>query len=194
MKHKIENQLSFSSILFDTLFCLVIYFNIDSFLDMKEPLQIVFYVASLILTVHRWMLLKSAADIYDSEVNNSTLNILFGIVRIVLVEHVALLSKNFEYLDATLILVALTVVDLIWDFIWRFVGKWSVKNYKKIRLMENELNNSILIDTFMLILFSGLALSYNYIPTVYYVALFLLVLTFGISLSYRFKIIDLKFF
>ncbi len=194
MTHKIENQVSFASILFDTLFGLIIYFNIDSFLEIKDPVQMVFYIASLVLTVHWWMLLKSAADIYDNEVSNSAINIVFGIVEIVLIEHIALMAKNAEYLNATIILVVLLAVDLVWCLAWRFLGKWSVRDGKKIKIMEKELNYSIYIDVLVLSLFGALAIFGPYFSPAWFVGLFSGFLLFGIFLAYRYKVIDLKFF
>lgn len=194
MKHSIENQTNFSSLLFDTLFGLIIYFNIDSFLLIKEPVHMVFYVTSLILTVYWWILMKSAADVYDKEISHSTVDIVFGITQIIIVEHIALMSKNFDTKNATLLLILLIAIDLIWCLSWRFIGNWANRGKKKIVLMEKELNSSIGIDMLALLMFIPLAIFHDALTPAWYVGLFIAFLSLDITLAYRYKIIDLKLF
>ena len=71
MRIKKGQQIEFSSVLFDTLFGLVLFFSIDSFLDIKDPLHFVFYLFSIIILVHRRLFFKAADDAFDEEVTDS---------------------------------------------------------------------------------------------------------------------------
>ena len=43
---KAVQQIEFSSVFFDTLFGLVLYFSLDSFLDITDPVHFIFYIFS----------------------------------------------------------------------------------------------------------------------------------------------------
>ncbi|MEI8253484.1 MAG: hypothetical protein WCG25_07260 [bacterium] len=64
-------QIEFSSVLFDTLFGLILFFSIDSFLEIHNPLHFVLYLFTLIILIHRRLIFKSCDDAFDKEVTDS---------------------------------------------------------------------------------------------------------------------------
>lgn len=158
MKIKRIEQIAFSSLLFDTLFGLIFYYSIDSFLDIKEPIHFLFYIFSIVILVHRRMYFKASKDAFDEEVSNSAVGLLTGITQLVLIEFIVLFARTGDYIMSARFLVSLICVDMIRTCIWRYVGKWRTTNKEKIRSMETELDNSLKINLIALALFISLIL------------------------------------
>ncbi|HRY91580.1 MAG TPA: hypothetical protein P5229_04545 [Candidatus Gracilibacteria bacterium] len=74
---KAVQQIEFASVFFDTLFGLVLYFSLDSFLDITDPVHFIFYIFSAIILVHWWLIFKSCDDMFDKEVTDSALDLIF---------------------------------------------------------------------------------------------------------------------
>lgn len=187
-------QIGFSSILFDTLFGLVLFYSMDSFLDIKDPLHFIFYIFSVVILVHWWLIYKSADDAFGEEVANSDLDLIIGIIQVILIEYISLTSRNFSYQTTTWFLIVLLASDLIWVLIWRYIGQWHVKNSDKITDMENELRNDLLAITPTFLSFLSLAILSSFLSPGLHVFLFITFYFLFILLTFKFKIIDINFF
>lgn len=187
-------QIGFSSILFDTLFGLVLFYSMDSFLDIKDPLHFIFYLFSVVILVHWWLIYKSADDAFGEEVANSGLDLIIGIIQVIFIEYISLTSRNFSYQTTTWFLIVLLVSDLVWVLIWRYVGQWHVKNSIKITNMENELHNDLLATIPAFLSFLSLATLGSFLSPTIYVFLFVTFYFLFILLTFKFKIIDINFF
>src|SRR3989338_4804566 len=143
---KIKEQISFSGVFFDSMFGLILFFSLDSFLTIEKPIHFVFYAFTTIILVHWWLAFKSADDSFGQDVADSALDLVFGIVYIFLLEYAILYAADFEYMTAVLFILALIGIDMIWALVWRYVGKWQTDNRATIRQMERELNNTLLAD------------------------------------------------
>lgn len=194
MKLKDLAQLEFSTIFFDTLFGLILFFGLDSFLDIQGTASFLFYLLATVIVVHWWLLFKSADDAFSEEVTDSAVDLVFGIIDIILIDYVILLAKTSNYSGAIGYLIGLFVCDLLWALAWRFVGTWQTTNEAKIKLMEQELNNTIIIDLVAIILFSGLFYFGTELAELSYVILAVIFYVFYIILSFRNKVINLKIF
>jgi hypothetical protein len=188
------NQIEFSGILFDTLFGLVLYFSLDSILLIKNPLEFFFYIFSLIILVHWWLLFKSADDAFEKEVTNSGLDIVIGIIEIILIEFVVLYSKTFDYSTVLSFIISLLITDLVWGLIWRYVGNWKTTNKTNIAHMERELDKTIKVDGFILILYTMLLIVFPTLTATESIVLFTAIYLLYIVLTFKSKIIDIKFF
>lgn len=191
---KILNQLEFSTIFFDTLFGLVLFFSLDSLLEITDKLQFFFYVFSAIILIHWWLIFKSADDTFKTEVTDSALDIIFGIVDIILIEYVILSAKVANYQNALYFLIALFLMDLVWNFIWRYVGHWQTEDHELIKKMENELELTIKVNILItvpliLLAFLSLVFSQNL-----FIVLLTLIYAIFIFLTFRYKIIDINIF
>ncbi|MDD3285662.1 MAG: hypothetical protein PHG95_03465 [Patescibacteria group bacterium] len=191
---KIIEQIGFSSVLFDTLFGLILFFCLDSFLDIRGFTPFVFYIFSVIILVHWWLIFKSADDAFGEEVSDSALDLLFGVVYVIFIEYIILDAKAFDMAGATLFLLALLFLDLAWALAWRYIGQWESKDKKKIASMEKELSNNIWVDLMIIPLFVFLFLLAPYLPDIAYLIIFIVLYLLFVISTFRHRIIDLKIF
>lgn len=191
---KIVQQKEFSTVLFDSLFGLILFFCLDSFLEIKGVLPFIFYLFSVVILVHWWLIFKSADDAFDEEVTDSAIDLAFGIIYIILIEYIILNAKIFAVTTSTWFLISLLTVDLIWALIWRYVGKWQTKNKTKIKSMENELDNNIWISSLMIFIFSFLVIISQFLPVSLYILGFIFLYLIYIVITFKKKIIDLRIF
>jgi hypothetical protein len=194
MKLRDLSQLEFSSVFFDTLFGLVLFFGLDGFLDIGTVPHFIFYIVSTIVVVHWWLLFKSADDAFSEEVTDSAVDLIFGIIDVILIDYMVLLAKTFDYHAATGYLVALLCVDLLWAVLWRYVGKWNTKSEEKILFMEHELNRTMIIDVIAIVLFALLLYFAAFFSAVAFVSLFAVLYFVYILMSFWGKVIDLRIF
>ena len=194
MKIKRGQQIQFSTVLFDTLFGLILFFSLDSFMEIKDPVHFIFYLFSIIILVHRWISYKACDDAFDEEVTDSGLDLIIGIVQLVLIEYVVLCARWADYVTTGWFLIALIVLDLIWTLVWRYVGKWHTRDKNKIKAMENELNNNLKIDIVAFVVFLWLLLLSPLLSPLVFVIGFIWLYIIYIILSFRYKIIDLDIF
>lgn len=194
MKLKETSQIEFSSLLFDTLFGLVLFFNIDLFLDIKNPWHLALYFASFFVLVHWWLIFRSADDAFEEEVTDSAADLIFGIIYLIFIDYIILLSRAFDYRGATIFLAALLSIDLVWALIWRYVGEWQSKDPEKIKMMEKELDHTIRIDSVALLCFVPLVAITNFLSAAAFVTIYILVYLLYIIMTFKTKIIDIKIF
>ena len=166
----------------------------DSFLEIKEPLNFIFYLFSLIITIHWWLSFKAADDIFKEEVNNSATDLIMGIIYIIIIEYIILFSKTFDYKIATIFLVFLLSFDLLWSLLYRFVGKWDSKDKTRIKYMEKELNCGILVNSIFITFFGLLALFYGWLVPLWFVILFIGGYLVYIFFTFRYNILDIDIF
>lgn len=194
MRVKEINQWDFSSLLFDTLFGLVLFFSLDSFLEITQPVHFIVYLFTTIILIHWWLLFKSADDIFDNEVTNSATDTVFGIGYIIIIEFIILYAKNFDLAKTVLFTIALLGLDLLWALTWRYVGEWRTKNRYHITVMERELSTTIRLNLMFLmlltLLFIGIPLLSNWLIVAIYITVYL-----GyVYKTFKRKIIDIRFF
>ena len=189
-----NEQIAFSSILFDSLFGLVLYFSIDSILEIKNGTFLFFYLFSIIILVHWWLMFKSCDDAYNEEVTDSALDLIIGIVQVIFIEFIVLASRASDYLLAARFILALLFIDLLWATIWLYVGKWRTKDDSKIQSMEKELKNNIKIDLIALVAFVVFMLIFQTLIPLAFIIIFVLLYIAYIILSFVYKIIDIDFF
>ena len=194
MEIRKAEQLGFSGLLFDTLFGLIFYYSIDSFLDIKDPTHFIFYLFSIVILAHRWLYFKASKDAFNEEVSNSAIWLLVGIAQLVLIEFIVLFARTWDYIVSTYFLIALVSVDMLWTCIWRYIGKRRTTDKQKIRAMESELNNSLRIDIIGLILFISLVLLAPLLSPLAFVIGFIALYCICIVLSFVYKIIDIDIF
>ncbi|OGC82570.1 MAG: hypothetical protein A2V81_01310 [Candidatus Abawacabacteria bacterium RBG_16_42_10] len=190
--HNLSHQIDFPMVLFDSLYGLILFFNLDSFLDITDPLHFVLYVFSLIVVIHWWFEYKSADDCYGEEISRSTVNTIIGVILIILLEFFILKMKDGKFYAALSFLMLIFVADIVWALIFRFLGRWKTKDKKLMTYMENELERNMVVDLVALILLAGLFFAFPYIEIFWFVMSLLLIYIFYIYLTYKYKIIDVE--
>lgn len=194
MKIVKTQQIEFSSLLFDTLFGLVLFFSMDSFLEIHNPLHFILYVFSIVVVVHWWLEFKADNDAFDNEVSNSGLDLIVGIVEIILIEYIVLMSRSFEYISMTKYLLALLAIDLLWSIVWRYAGKWRTSESDRVQHMQKELNRNMLINSIgIIIVLALLSFSASISPLIFISTLILLYMFF-VAIKIKLKIIDINLF
>lgn len=194
MASRIENQISFSTILFDSLFGLILFFSLDSFLEIKNSLHFFFYLFGMFILVHWWLIFKSADDAFKTEVTDSAVDIVFGIIYLILIEYIILMAKGAEYLQALYFLIALLAVDFVWAVVWRYVGKWHTKDSDRMKRMEKELNTNIGLDGVFLLIFILLAAVASFLTDTQLVLSLVISYVIYLVLTFKYKIIDIEIF
>lgn len=194
MKLKIFNQLDFSTLLFDTLFGLVLFYSFDSLLDIRNTLNFIFYLFSTIIVVHWWLMFKSADDIYAEEVTDSAADLIIGILDVIFLDYVVIISRGTTFANAIYYLFALFILDLIWALIWRFVGAWRTIDKGKIGFMEGRLNKNIYIDIFMILGISGLIVTQNLFSPVLFSIVYIGLYCLYMAFTFLYKVVDIDIF
>ena len=188
------HQLEFSSILFDTLFGLIIFFNLENFLQIKEPLHFFFYLLSVFIVVHWWLMFKSTDDNYGIEASFSVVDLLMGIGYIVSLAYFVNFASEFLLVKAVFALVVLFVLELTWSLAWQYIGKWHTKNKNAIKKMEWELNVTIITDVVVLVLLAILWLVGSLISAPVFVGIFLAIYALYVYLTFHYKMISFQIF
>lgn len=188
------NQIEFASILYDTLFGLILYFGIDSFLEIKDPVHFIFYLFSNIIIIHWWLIFKSTDDAFGNECSDSIVDLVLGLIYLVLLEFIVLYARTFDYEKSFYFLAALLSVDLFWALIWKFAGKWRTKNRTEINSMEKELSGNIYANVIIMVLMIPLFFLLPYVSAGYFVLIFVLTYILYILLTFEYDIVDIKWF
>lgn len=188
------NQLEFSSVFFDTIFGLIIFFNIDSFLLIKDPIHFIFYLFGVIIVAHWWLMFKSVDDYFGEEATRSALDLVFGIIYLIFLAYMVSFAESFNYQLATLSLLFLFGIDLIWALVWQYVGHWRTRDESKIRVMEQDLAKTIKINLWTMEIFVVLLGLSVFLNSVLFVILFGVAYATYIYLTFRYKVVDFDVF
>ena len=156
MSLKFLNQLEFSSLLFDTIFGLILFYSFDSLIGIGSATIMVFYLFSMLVLIHWWLIFKSTDDSFSEEVTDSAADIVFGIVYAVVLYYLVQSSRATDFRTATAFMIGLFMLDLVWSAIWRYVGKWRTADKNRIKSMETILDKSLALDFLFVACFSVL--------------------------------------
>lgn len=185
-------QAEFSPILFDTLFGLLVFLNIGAFAGLADATHFAFYLASLVVVLHWWLKYKAADDAYGLEVNNSTLDLLFGIGEIVLLQMAMLAAAQAEYSTAIAYFAMPLLLEAAWALLWRFFGTWAHSSRQRIRFMEQELEATLFLNLGTAAVFGGLVALSAVLSPAGLVWSFIAACVLHIAMTYRFELIDVK--
>jgi hypothetical protein len=189
-------QKSFDTVLFDTLFGLILFFNIDLFIDIKDTYHLIWYLFSFFVVIHWWLEFKSADDAFGSEVDNSFVDIIFGIIYIIFIDYAILLARNYDYIGSSFFILAVIFMDFLWALVWKCFGKWSTKNKVRIKSMEDELTHTLWADSigiFSIVLLFCLNVILVLSSVQFMIAMMVFYIIF-VVLTFRLHIIDLKLY
>lgn len=156
MKLKFLNQLEFSTLLFDTIFGLILFYSFDALFNITKFHTLVFYLFSMFILVHWWLIFKSTDDSFDEEVTDSAADIVFGIIYTIILYYFVQYSRSADYKTAIAYLLGLFAIDFLWSVIWRYVGKWRTTDQARIKTMERILEKGIALDVIFGLVFAGL--------------------------------------
>lgn len=195
MAHTEAGQHEFASVLYDTLFGLVLFFSLDSFLDVTDPAHFLFYLFATAVLVHWWLMFKASEDLFGNEFRTTALHLVLNLSIILLLEFFILNARSFHYLAAGLFMLAVFGVDLLWAALALRVHRFKAKG-KALAGMKKELHYILWTDAVTVALFGALtAAAFVFaLPPLVYVLGFVAVYLLFIQMSFKFHIIDLKVF
>lgn len=185
------NQKQFSSILYDSLFGLILFFSLDSFLEISDPIHLLFYLFSTIVVVHWWLLFKAAEDAFG-ETRNSAIYIIINLICLILLEFTILFSKTFNYQKTAAFLLILLIVDLCWAILVSYFHNWAQKDKTILKLIKKELKNIVLSDIIVIIPLFALIYLGESLSAIAFVISYIFIYLIYVILSFVLKIIDLK--
>lgn len=193
MTNNKNQRIEFSRILFDVLFGLIMFFSIDSFVGIDSPLHFAFYLFSLVILIHWWLIFKSANDIFGEVFTTSGFSLIVRIIELILIEHVVLSSSAFDFVLMIWFLIALVFINLLWTVTRRYAGELMGLNLRKAKGMREGLDNVLVVNSIVLMMFSVLALLSQYAPQPFISeSVFIVFYCFFIVLTFKYRIIDLK--
>src|SRR5574337_983720 len=97
MSLKFLNQLEFSSLLFDTIFGLILFYSFDSLIGIGSAAIMAFYLFSMLILIHWWLIFKSTDDSFSEEVTDSAADIVFGIIYAVVLYYLIQSSRATDF-------------------------------------------------------------------------------------------------
>jgi len=187
-----ERHSEFSPILFDMLFGLLLFLGFDSFFDIRDAAHLVFYLASTVAVLHWWLKYKAADDAYGLEVNNSALDLLFGIGEIVLLQMAMLAAARAEYAAAITYFAMPLLLESVWALLWRFFGRWKGSSAKRVLYMEQELDDTIFLNLGAAFVLGAIVFLSPFMTVPDVILSFVLAYVIYIAMTHRYGIIDVK--
>ncbi len=187
-----EEQYGFASLLFDSLFGLVIYFSLASFLEIKEPLHLIFYLFTLVVVIHWWLMFKSASEMFGKITQRSATNIVLNIIYIIVIQYYILMAAVFAYNQAIIFVFILFMVDLLWCLLWARLLPKRAQGHKHLPTMLVEIFNIIKSNMVVVFVLLFLIIANKFLPTWLYVFIFIADYIVYIVITFKYKIIDLK--
>jgi len=187
------NQREFAGLLYDSLYGLVLFFSLDSFLEIRDPAHFVFYLFSTVVVIHWWLMFKAADDAFERGVRDSAVHIVMNVTYILLLEFMILYSKDFSYAKASIFLLAVTLLDVLWSLMVLKVGHWGTKDRGRIAEMRQELRSILVSDAVLAAGLVCLLILSPFVSATAYVGAYVALYVLFMYLTFRFKIIDITF-
>ncbi len=187
-----EEQFGFASLLFDSLFGLVIYFSLDSFLEITEPLHLIFYLFTLVVVIHWWLMFKSASEMFGKITQRSATNIVLNIIYIVMIQYYILMAAEFSYNAAITFVLILFAVDLIWCLMWAKLLPKRASKSPDLPIMLVEIFNIIKSNLIVVFALIFLILANKFLAAPIYISIFIATYIVYIIMTFKYEIIDLE--
>ncbi len=141
-----ERHTEFSPLLFDVLFGLLIFLAVNALFDVRGVQSLFLMLASIAVIVHWWLKYKAADETYGLEVGNSTIDLLFGLIEIVLLQSAVMAAARGEALHAIFYFSLPMLIESVWALIWRFCGTWQRTSRERVKYMEQQLESTIFLN------------------------------------------------
>jgi hypothetical protein len=180
--------------LFDVLFGLLLFQSIGWFFALKDAVHFSFFALSLLIIIHWWLKYKSEEEVYGLDVNNSSLDLLFGIAEIVMLEAAMLAATQADYLTSVFFFTLPFLSEAVWAFLWRIFGKWRRSSKQKVAFMERLLEKTLILDLAFAAIIGAVLTTTVSLTAGQFVAIFAAVYFLYIVMTFAFEMIGLKIF
>jgi hypothetical protein len=189
-----EHQTEFSPLLFDVLFGLLLFQSISWFFSLKDAVHFSFFALSLLIVIHWWLKYKSEEEVYGLDANNSTLDLLFGVAEVIMLEAAMLAATQADYLTAVFFFTLPLVTEAVWALLWRLFGTWRRSSKQKVAFMERLLERTMLLDLSFAAIIGGVLTAGISVTAGQFVAIFAAIYFLYIALTFFFEMVGLKIF
>lgn len=189
-----ERHTEFSPALFDTLFGLLMFLNITSFFSVRGTTQVLFFATCIGVVLHWWLKYKSADDTYGLEVNNSTLDLLFGLFEIIILQAALIAAARGDLVHAVFYLTLPLLTESVWALLWRFFGRWQRNSRKRVRYMEQELEYTTFLNLGVAAALGTLIAIASSVTAAQFAGGFIAIYALYVVLTWRWELIDVKAF
>lgn len=189
-----EHQTEFSPLLFDVLFGLLLFQSIGWFFSIQDATHFCFFAVSLLIVIHWWMKYKSEEEVYGLDTSNSSIDLLFGVVEVILLEAGLLAATKADYVTAAFFFLLPLMSEAIWAVLWRIFGKWKRSSMQKITFMKRLLERTLLLDLAFAAIIGGLLTSSVSMTAPMFVGIFAGIYGLYIVMTFVFEMVGLKIF
>lgn len=186
------SQREFIPLLYDTLFGLILFFSLDSFLEIKDPAHFVFYLFTTFIVIHWWLMFKAAEDTFDPGVRDTAVHVVANITYIVLLEFMILMAKEFALHKAVMFLLAVLVLDTVWAVAVLVAGKWRRGAPDRVAGMSHDLLAIVRTDAFLVVGLAALLACSSWLATAWETVVFVALYGVFIYMTFRAKIVDIR--
>ncbi|WKZ28715.1 MAG: hypothetical protein QY323_04235 [Patescibacteria group bacterium] len=187
-----ERHTEFSPLLFDVLFGLLVFLGIDALFDLKGPQAFLFVVTSIAIIVHWWLKYKTADETYGLDVGNSTLDLLFGLIEIVLLQLAIIAASRGAVIHAVFYFSLPLLTESVWALLWRFCGSWRRSTKDRVKFMEQQLETTLFLNLGTAAAIGALLSNAALLSTAEFIGVFAVLYALYALLSSYWELVDVK--
>lgn len=187
-----ERHTEFSPLLFDVLFGLLIFLGVDALFDIKGPQSFLFVTASIAIVLHWWLKYKAADETFGLEVGNSTVDLIFGLIEIVLLQAAIMAAGRGEVLQAVFYFSLPLLTEAVWALIWRFCGSWRRTSRERVKYMEQQLETTLFLNLGAAAAIGALITHAQALSVAEFIGVFAAIYAIYALLSSYWELIDMK--
>jgi hypothetical protein len=187
-----ERHTEFSPLLFDVLFGLLVFLGVDALFGLKGPQAFLFVVTSIAIIVHWWLKYKSADETYGLEVGNSTLDLIFGLIEVILLQCAIMAASRGQVVQAVFYFALPLLTEAVWALLWRFCGTWRRATRDRIQFMEQQLETTLFLNLGMAASIGALLSNANLLSTAEFIGAFASLYAIYALLSSYWELVDVK--
>ncbi|MFA5854418.1 MAG: hypothetical protein WC866_05040 [Patescibacteria group bacterium] len=187
-----ERHTEFSPLLFDVLFGLLVFLGVDALFGLKGPQAFLFVTTSIAIIVHWWLKYKSADETYGLEVGNSTLDLIFGLIEVVLLQCAIMAASRGQVVQAVFYFALPLLTEAVWALLWRFCGTWRRATRDRVQFMEQQLETTLFLNLSMAASIGALISNASQLSTAEFIGVFAILYAIYALLSSYWELVDVK--
>jgi hypothetical protein len=187
-----ERHTEFSPLLFDILFGLLVFLGVDALFGLRGPQAFLFVVTSIAIVVHWWLKYKSADETFGLDAGNSTVDLLFGLIEVLLLQCAIMAASRGNVVQAAFYFALPLLTEAVWALLWRFCGKWRRTTHDRVRFMEQQLETTIFLNLAAAASIGALLSNANLLSTAEFIGVFAALYAAYALLSSYWELVDVK--
>ena len=187
-----ERHTEFSPILFDVLFGLLVFLGIDALFGLRGPQAFLFVTTSIAIIVHWWLKYKSADETYGLDAANSTLDLVFGLIEVILLQCAIMAASRGQVVQAAFYFSLPLLTEAVWALLWRFCGTWRRATRDRLQFMEQQLETTVFLNLGAAASIGALISNASQLSTAEFIGVFAALYALYALLSSYWELVDVK--